>query len=223
MRKVKVVTGYVPIAGHPRPVAEYGALGEQLAAAVCPVAPIKAHYTKLEDCWLWRALEKWTRIKHAEGDNAAKNTLAYHCVNHQKTEWLAIEAIDDPEPDVFVWIDYGIFHVPGITVASIMAFLSKVAQVNDENIYIPGCWGPDYSVADDMPCWRFCGGVMIVPRSQAPILDKEYKIKTLKNIKRTKMVTWEVNDLARLERYTHLPIKWYQANHNETIFDGFNP
>jgi len=223
MRSVKVVTGYVPIPHHPRSVAEYGALGERLGNAVSPVAPLKAYYTAVEQCWLFKATHN-KKVTHSEGDNAAKNTLAYHCANHQKTDWLAMESFDAAKNiEVLVWIDYGIFSVPGITDKIIQEFLSRVAQADDQDIHIPGCWGTDYSISDDTPCWRFCGGVMIVPRSQAPLLDKENKIKTLKNIQRTKNVTWEVNDLARLERYTHLPIKWYQADHNETLFTGFQP
>lgn len=164
------------------------------------------------------------KLTHSEGDNPAKNTYAYHCANHQKTEWLCIEAFDaDPAIDTLVWIDYGIFHVPGVNATDIADFIQRVAQLDDSDIHIPGCWGPNYTVSDETPCWRFCGGVMVVSRQQAPLLDKEYKIKTMRNIKRTKNVTWEVNDLARLERYTHLPIKWYKADHNETLFTGFRP
>ena len=224
MRTVKVVTGYVPIPNHPRTALQYGELGQKLADAVSPVARLKAHYTRLEDCWLFKAAQHFGKLKHAEGDNPAKNTLAYHCVNHQKSEWLAIEAIDDAyDTDVFVWIDYGIFSIPGVTAPAIADFLGRVAQVNDQNIYIPGCWGPDYDRTDTSPCWRFCGSVLIMPRSQAPLFDKENKIKTLKNLKKSRMVTWEINDWARLERYTHLPIKWYKADHNDTMFTNFPP
>ena len=222
MRKVKVITGYVPITGHPRTSEEYGRLGELLGAATSAAAPLKAHYSTIEDCWLYRSISKMGKLSHSEGDNPAKNTIAYHCVNHQKTEWLCIEAFDAaPDIDMLVWIDYGIFSVPGVTAKVIQDFLLRVAQTEDKNIHIPGCWGPEYDVSDATPCWRFCGGVLIVPRSLAPLLDKENKIKTMRNIKRTRNITWEVNDLARLERYTHLPITWYQADHNEKLFTGF--
>src|ERR1035437_7181810 len=131
MPKIKVITGLVPLEEHPRKAVEYGALGERLAAAVSPVAPIKAFYSLLPHCWLHKFVwETGGAITHSSGDNPEKNTLAYHCVQHQKIDWLRQAAAEDPEPDTFVWIDYGIMHVPGVTMPVIREFLARVAETH---------------------------------------------------------------------------------------------
>ena len=45
----------------------------------------------------------------------------------------------DSFADIFVWIDYGIFHVPGVTVRIIEQFLRRVE--NEQAIAIPGKHG----------------------------------------------------------------------------------
>ena len=49
--KIKVVTGFVPIVGHPRTAAEYGALGEKLGELTDEFS-VHPFYQKIEDCWL---------------------------------------------------------------------------------------------------------------------------------------------------------------------------
>jgi hypothetical protein len=37
-------------------------------------------------------------------------------------------------------------------------------------------------------------------------------------------VTWEVNDLARMElAHVGPPMRWYAADHNATMLTGYNP
>jgi hypothetical protein len=43
----------------------------------------------------------------------------------------------------------------------------------------------------------------------------------LLHINVTKNVTWEVNTLARAEQTGKLPIRWYAADHNETMFTNY--
>src|SRR5260221_13030639 len=127
MPKVKVVTGYVPIQNHPRSAATYGKLGEE-AFRNLPY-PVRSYYWPLQGTWLQRQLDICPfEYTHSIADNPAKNSVAYHCVNHQKFEWLAEEAMLDPEPDVFVWIDYGILHVPGVTHKVLRDFLGRIKE-----------------------------------------------------------------------------------------------
>lgn len=217
MPKVKVVTGYVPIPNHPRTAATYGKLGEE-AFSNLPV-PVRSYYWPLQRTWLQNALDLCPfEYTHSVSDNPAKNTVAYHCVNHQKFEWLAQEAALDPEPDVFVWIDYGILHVPGVTVAVIRNFLAKI---KDNDLAIPGCTDAPTVISDDHPCWRFCGGLIVCPRNKALELVTAVKENTIAHIKATRNVSWEVNTLARVEQEGRLPIRWYKADHNETMFTGY--
>lgn len=218
MLKVKVVTGYVPIKGHPRNAATYGKLGEEAFAHLG--VPVRAFYWPLERTWLQRALDLCPfDYTHSISDNPAKNSVAYHCVNHQKFEWLMHESMVDPEPDVFVWIDYGILHVPGITATVIREFLPKV---RDNDLAIPGCTREPAIVSDEHPCWRFCGGLIVCPRDKTLELATAVKENAIAHIKTTRNVSWEVNTLARVEKEGKLPIRWYQADHNETMFTGYD-
>lgn len=218
---IKVVTGYVPIKGHPRSAAEYGELGEKLFGKVVDV-PIHAFYETVPETWLAKLIQEVPfSVTPSVADNPAKNTIAYHCVQHQKFGWLLKAAITDPTPDTFVWMDYGIGHVPGVTPDVVNAFLASV-QPND--FAIPGCWTREEALEWSTymhPSWRFCGGLMVVPRAHIHRLYKLIKQEAGNHIQRTKNVTWEVNSLAAIERCLPGPLRWYKADHNETMFTAY--
>lgn len=218
MGTVRVVTGYVPIPLHPRGPAEYGKLGEEMFGELIKDFPVFPFYEKLKDCWLWEMADKMIiPPTHSVADNPAKNSLEYHCVNHQKFDWLARMSDHKDVEDTLVWLDYGIGHVPGVTVAVVKEFLNRIKE-ND--LAIPGCWTRDTIVLNDkVPCWRFCGGVMVVPTKQANKLYMAVRKNMRAHLQLTKNVSWEVNTLARIE--PQLDIRWYQADHNETMFTGY--
>lgn len=214
--RAKLVTAYVPIPNHPRTPSEYGDLGERLGGV--PVRK-KAFYQRLEDLWMTKYLNRLPFTPRAsEGDNPAKNTLAYHVVNHEKTTWLRQAADEDPDADVLVWVDYGIFHLPGVTNQSIYEFMEKV---DDKAIYIPGCLDKPAVVESAYPCWRFCGSVIAVPRQLVERLDFNCRVAARQHISATKNVEWEVNTWARVEQKqgTGLPIHWYKADHDVSLFN----
>jgi hypothetical protein len=218
---IVAVTAYVPIPGHPRSPDEY----HKLAAPLCSLAfeaPILSRMSTLEECWLHEYLAgNGGNVTHSVSDNPQKNTMNYHIVQAQKTEFLvdAAEACN-MEPDVFVWIDYGIFHVPGVTPNIIREFLKRAD--GEEVISIPGCWDKGYTYDDNNPCWRFCGGVMVVPRKYVVALDAAMKSEYARWIDRHNNVSWEVNTLARVEQNEpELPIWWYKANHDASIFTNY--
>ncbi len=211
--KARLVTGYVPIKDHPRSVEEYGSLGEQLGGV--PVRK-KAFYQRVEDTWLWRHVHAMPVVPRVSvADNPAKNTLAYHCVQHQKTDWLlaAVEAY--PDDDVYVWVDYGIFHQPGICNEAIYNFMNTV---DDKAIYAPGCWTKPSVIESATPCWRFCGSVLAVPKKFVPLLHFACMRTAFQHIRATNNVEWEVNTWARVERKDKLPWHWYSADHDVSQF-----
>lgn len=213
--RVKLVTAYVPIPGHPRGPEEYGALGEKLGGV--PV-PKKCFYQPLTACWMHKYIEKLPfKPRPSEGDNPAKNTMMYHVVNHEKLTWLRQAADEDPDADVLVWVDYGIFHQPGVCNEAIYAFFQKL---DDKAIYAPGCW-PKGVVEASVINWRFCGSVLAVPRKMIERMDFEARVAARKHISSTKNVEWEVNTWARLEQSTRLPIHWYKADHDVSQFTNF--
>jgi hypothetical protein len=197
---------------------DYDRLGQQLIDINERVLFAKG---SIEHCWLYDYLSSNYdphEITYSAGDNPQKNSLAYHIVQAQKTEWLACASYVEPSADVLVWIDYGIFHIPGVTAAIIDDFVRRTAS--EQAIAIPGCWEKDQYPYDDLwPCWRFCGGCFIVPRRYVEPFNEAMKREYKRWIAETKNVSWDVNTLARLEKQELLPIWWYgPCDHNETMF-----
>lgn len=225
--KVCVVTGYIPIIGHPRTAQEYGRLGEMWKELKHDVFPF---YDRVENTWLNKIVAKVTArggrpVSWSKGDNEAKNTLEYHCVQHQKFEILTLAKGWQPNYDTYVWIDYGIAHVPGVRPDVIDEMLNRV-RAND--LAIPGCWTRlDPRVektieSDYYPCWRFCGGVMVVPSYMVDYLFKSVRSVTRLRLHAQRRVSWEVNTLAQLERsMPRFPLRWYAADHDATLFTGY--
>lgn len=222
---LQIVTGFVPIHGHPRGAEEYHKLGmalfSELAASNALDYPVCAFNATLDRCWLhgWLTSKgKAFKVTHSTADNPDKNTLAYHIVQHEKINMLKEAAEGNPTADVFAWIDFGILHVPGVTTRIVSDFFGKASK--EKVITIPGCWdrGP---IDDAAPCWRFCGGLIVVPREYIYDLDILFKAETIKRINETRNLTWEVNTLARLEQSSNLPIWQYKADHNETMFTSY--
>lgn len=217
MPKIKIITGYVPIPNHPRNAQEYGKLGDKLAAIRS--VPLRAFYGTVPDCWLFKALKAMdkTNFTHSEGDNPKKNSLAYHIVQHQKIHWMMQEAQRDHDTDTFIWMDYGIFHQPGVDIVEIEKFLQRVKK---DDLAIPGCWDIR-PVTDASPCWRFCGSLAVVPRQWVLPFSNLIKLSLFTHLKFTQNIPWEVNTWARVEQGNSLPIRWYKADHNETQFTNY--
>jgi hypothetical protein len=218
---ITVVTAFVPIPDHPRSEEEYHALGARLLT----LDHVLYAEGELDKCWLFNYLDDRYGFEpgcftHSVAENPDKNSLAYHIVQAQKTEWLVAAAMVDPTADVFVWIDYGIFHIPGVTSLIIEDFLRRADS--EQAISIPGCWGENYVYDDGHPCWRFCGGVMVVPRNYVDRLNVAMQREYIRWLTLTRNISWEVNTLARVERHNpELPIWWYKADHDKTLFTNY--
>src|SRR6266550_1963326 len=225
MSGVQLVTGYVHIADHPRPHEEYEKLLDKLIEIVPMIEnPIYFCQHPIDQCWLFKYLQ-WSGLEptHSVADNPKKNTPAYHIVQHQKLAWLCAAAGAKPEKDVFVWVDAGIHSVPGIT-NEIMATTINAAK--DENtIVIPGCWRRDPArlVPDSQVNWRYCGGFFVVPRKYLIDFDTAFRAETIRHLRDTNNLSWEVNTFQRLETHSaiRLPIWWYQADHNASLFTNY--
>jgi hypothetical protein len=220
---ITVVSAYVPIPGHPRSEAEYDELGKQLLGLKHKVLFAKGD---IERCWLYQYLAEeydldTSKFSYSVADNPKKNSLAYHIIQAQKTVWLEIGTYVDRVADVFVWLDYGIFHIPGVTQDMVDAFLDRAE--NEKAIAIPGCWSKnDYKYNDDWPCWRFCGGVMVVPRDYVKMFNIFMQDEYVRWLKQTGNISWEVNALARLEQRDDMaPLWWYRADHDHTLFTNY--
>jgi len=121
--------------------------------------------------------------------------------------------------DTYIWMDYGIGHVPGVTVDVVKDFL---AQVRTDDFAIPGCWPKEgLMISDFWPCWRFCGGLIVIPRQKVYRLYRAIKDTVTYQLSKTRNLAWEVNTLATMEKNTSMPIRWYYADHNETMFTNY--
>lgn len=216
---VKVVTGYIDIPNHPRGSTDYRALGEKLLGSLGDIEALvfDSDQQKVQDTWLAQYIRGVPNVTWSVADNPDKNTLAYHCVQHQKFEWLRTALLDN-DADPLVWIDFGIMHIPSITAAVIQKFLNYADGYG--RVTLPGCWPKKREIDPHVPCWRFCGGLMVVPRALVKPFTTFAMGTAARHISETKNVEWEVNTLARLELLDQVPMAWYQADHNETMFTG---
>ena len=218
--RARLITGYVPIENHPRTPAEYGELGEKLSGVP---ARKKAFYMKVEDTWLYKFIQDTTpKPRVSEDGHPAKNSLEYMCAIHQKTSWLAQAADERPDADWLVWVDYGIFHMPGINNQMIYEVFEKLKHLPDNKIYAPGRMDKA-PVESAYPCWRFLASLLAVPRKLVDQFDFACRTTARHHIIQTQNVEWEVNTIARIEannRYK-LPFHWYRADFDGSIFTNF--
>jgi hypothetical protein len=221
MSAIKVVTGYIPLSTHTRSQNEYHKLGERLLSL--PV-DIDCYFdTRLEDCWLWQAaheLQELPRVGYS--DNARKNTMEYFCIVHQKTEWLERAQKHNPDVDVFVWMDYGIFHLPGITECGILDFLKEIEHSRPTIVEIPGRMPFSESIDTWKPYWRFCGGVLVCPAALVGPFNAAVKKTAIESMTESSRVTWEVNTWALVEKQRLVPIRQYHAlAHDQSMLTAY--
>ena len=221
-----LVTGYVRLDLANRCHDRYADLGRQLTALHRPTvafldgleADSEATVlpASLDRCWLWQH----ARNARTPPGNPAKDTAAYHSVQHQKSAWLA-EASNRTDAQVLVWIDYGILHVPGVTLQLIGQFLQRAGTAS--RITLPSIWplAVDTPVDSSRPCWFVAGGVVIVPRHMAHTWHVMVEDEALTHLRKTGQVTWEVNTWARVIQQHPSMFAVYSADHNATLFSGF--
>ena len=210
-----IVTGYVPLKV-PRSENDYRRLGARLTA----LPGVKLYECGLEDCWMFKPANRYADT-HGVADNPQKNTLGYHVVQHQKIAWLTRALDDAPHADPLIWVDYGVFHLPGMSETVIRGFMLRVANSALTQIALPGCWPTNIEVSTRVPCWRFCGTVAIVPRALVRAFDIGVRVVAMEQLIRERFATWEVNTWARLERLVPQVFHWYEANHDATLFRNF--
>lgn len=233
---VKVVTGYIPI---PEVInvseARFRELGAQLKAA-CP-CPVKAFDETNEDSifdtwmWKWIAAQPW-QDEVSESDPSPDPARFLHpeakllsnYVMHQKYEWLALAAMEDPYPETFVWIDYGVLKQINMTPETVTRFIEREQKTSCAGAVIAPGIRATADKPDPAQSWdRFCGSLVIVPRHWVAPLACEMKRDAMKTIGETKQVTIESNTLARVERSGAVPIFWYSAWWGATMFHAYDP
>jgi hypothetical protein len=223
MAKTKVVTGYVRVEDSLRPPVEYQRLGQLLSDALGDW-PLVVYYQHVHDLWLAQFIESLPPLQPpltwSKGDNPVKNTLEYHCINHQKFAWLERAANEDQEPDTFIWMDYGIMHQPGFNAENVRSFLHRIRK---DDFAFPGCWPRTQDpISNEYPSWRFLGSLMIVPREHMRrLVECSYAMARL-HIRLMKKVPFEVTTMANVERFLDgTNFRWYEADHNASMLENY--
>ena len=221
--KVRLVTGHVPLpsADFYRSPTQFKDYSNRLLKA--PVEKSVFAEWPLENCWLYSHIRdniiggKITVPLSAQG-NPAKDTIDYMTVLAQKTEWLRLAYENDPVADVYVWMDYGIFHQEGFSEELVAEFFSRVK--NTEDIVFPGLWDKA-PVPENEPCWRFLGSMFVCPADQVTTLNRVVQREILDHMAVTGHVLWDVNNWARVELKEILPIRWYRAAHDSSMLTNY--
>jgi len=201
------VTGYVRLDSPHRSHDHYLELGQRLFGIGLPTV---AYHQPLDSCWLARHHESHGVTVEPDG----KDSLAYHCVQHEKTAWLT-RAVQSGKPTTLIWLDYGILHVPGVTEQLVCEFFEHVDRYPPNRVTVPSIWPADTPIDDSQPCWICAGGVFVMPSWAAVWWHREC-VRTATHDR----PTWEVNTWAKVARRYPEQVRLYRADHDQTILTG---
>ncbi|NDC64008.1 MAG: hypothetical protein EBZ59_08525 [Planctomycetia bacterium] len=226
---VRIVTGYVRLDAH-RSHADYVALGGRLLSLPFPMTvftdqadefPQHVNHEFLPAGKLW--LEEYAAgrdVTIPATDNPTKDTLQYHCVQHQKTAWLARAAEAHPD-DVLVWLDLGILHVPGITLAGISRAVGLAEGLRRDRIRMASIWGapPRDGIDSTRINWWCAGGLVVCPAPLAAWWHDCVSLTARDLAVRCGRVTFEVNTWAAVWAAFPDCFDHYPCDHNATLLD----
>ena len=152
--------------------------------------------------------------------NIQKDTKEYLSLINTKIEFIK-KASDFVKDDTFIWVDFGIFKI----IKDSEGFLHKLKDLHEHtytNIVLPGCWNAGAHYSNDTVNWRFCGGIIIIPREHIDTFYNHSKSVLIHLCEHYKLV-WEVNVWYIIE-HDHAKdiIHWYSADHNDSIVRNFN-
>lgn len=211
-----LVTGYIRLDLPNRSHDEYQRLGADLLTT--PADVHRCVYGGVASaCWHWRLSEGATLPL----GNAEKDTRAFHAVMHEKTAWVA-DAAERIAAEVFVWMDYGILHVPGITPALVTAFLERAAwKAPRDRVGMASIWGgpPLITPVPHQVAWYCAGGVFTVPRHLALPWHQEVAAAAVR-MRNRGWATWEVNDWSDAWRQRPDLVKAWRCDHDAALLEN---
>lgn len=146
-----------------------------------------------------------------------KDTKEFFSLMNTKIEFLqkAAALTDDPS---LIWLDMGILKI-ATNKERCIEQLHTLHTCPFEKITIPGCWSHMPACDVNRVNWRFCGGLLIVPRRFVERFYHHSKnvltdFCTLPIYK----LTWETNVWSVIEYCAEKEnILWYQADHNDSM------
>jgi hypothetical protein len=155
------------------------------------------------------------------GANPQKDTQKYLALMNTKIEFIWYAVHFCPNYTTYTWIDFGILKI----IQDRTTFINKLKTIESstfQKITIPGCWeyGRPFNV--DTIHWRFCGGIIIIPKEYVDRFYQHSK-NVLIDFCTSSMykLTWEVNIWTVIEFCAEKDsIQWYSADHNDSIVFG---
>lgn len=226
MKKVKVVTAYVPLDVKHLNAEKYHEYGRRLA----DVCGDRLHFFDnfpLADCWLSKENPPMLPAAPVPSDRYATpaDNVRSNIVQHSRTQWALAALASVPDTDVIVWLDLAIFkqgywNGNPVTEKAVADFLHKVETVDFEGIPFPG-------IEDAQPIkphsnnWRFCGSTHIWPVQYLDRIDYLYRMGVRSFIHTFKCTPLDLAIWPAVENVSGLPFRWYKAEYDATQLTNF--
>ena len=220
----RLVTGFVPDAFPAKHLSqdEFRRLGDQLADAAGD--RLVQFETPWDECWAANIVRHYPDIRpscrNPPADRFATplDMVRSNVVLLQRYEWMHEASIRDA--DTFAWVEWSVMKQRGVTADVIRRFIDDLDRHPCTGLALPGCW-PMSPIDDGEAHWRFVGSVWVCSRHwlQRTFAAVESVASLRAHITRT--LSWDMNTMAYVELLGVLPIRWYEANHDETQFTHY--
>jgi hypothetical protein len=226
--RAKIVTAYVPLPVRHLSKQDYLAYSTRIIAAAGSSNVRLFWDYPLEECWAFKAglheLPPATPTPLDRYPTPEIHALS-NAVQHQRTTWAMMAALESPEIDVWVWLDCAILKQGGwrnkqITEQHIANFFARVQQDDWDGIPFPGIAAKGF-IDGRQNDWRFCGSTHIWPTKYLTEIDKVYKGSVAQLCSRDTAIPLDLPAWAMVERDSALPFKWYEAEYDYTQLTNF--
>ena len=177
-------------------------------------------YLQLNECELYQIAMNYNGPL-PDSRNIQKDTKEFLALMNTKIEFLK-RAKETNSCSNYFWIDMGILKIVKDR-ESVLKQLQHIHLQSIMNPYqtisIPGCWDFGIAMNPNQIHWRFCGGFMLIPNDKITVFYEH-----VKNVLRDcctnpiYKLTWETNVWAVVEMFSGENIKWFKADHDDSIF-----
>jgi hypothetical protein len=146
-----------------------------------------------------------------------KDTKEFFSLMNTKIEFLQ-KAAGFTEDSTLIWLDMGILKIAANKERCI-EHLRALHASTFEKITIPGCWSHMPACDVNRVNWRFCGGLLILPRRfLSSFYDHSKNVLTDFCTLPIYKLSWETNVWSVIEYCAEKEnILWYQADHNDSM------
>jgi hypothetical protein len=228
---VGVVTGFIPLPVKHLSETRYHELYRELHDAVLGAgAVLSKQGGTLAECWAYPMCTGFPPANPPPPDRyeTPEINVMSHIVQHQRTTWAMRAMYENPEVDIWVWLDYGIMKQGAwrnkqITPESVRNFIRRLRDTPKLDVIpFPGIadMATVYPTGNN---WRFCGSTHIWPRQFLPAINHAYKETLEAWITNNRTVPLDLPIWALVEqRYSQLPFRWYAAEYDASQLENYH-